>query len=526
MTVLPFVGALEVLALPLLLGIDVGTSGTKAVVINEKGDIVGSATRDYPLYTPRPYWAEQNPEEWWKATVEAIRHACKNGQVSPGSIEGVGLSGQMHGLVLLDEDGKVLRPAILWCDQRTAAECGKIVETIGEKRLRELTCNPALTGFTAPKVMWVKNHEPQVYDNVSKILLPKDYIRLRLTGEYATEVSDASGTLLFDVRNRRWSQEVIEALGVREEWLPLCYESPEVSGTIIREASQLTGLSERTPVVGGGGDQAVGAVGNGIVKPGTISVTVGTSGVVFAHMQEPAVDAEGRLHTFCHAVPSEWHVMGVTLGAGGSMRWFRDALCQAEVAVARSVETDPYEIITAEAGQAEPGCEGLVFLPYIAGERTPYADPNARGVFFGLSLRHTKSHIARAIMEGVAFSLKDCFELIKALGVSMTDVRISGGGARSVLWRQIIADVLRVPLVTLNVTEGPAYGAALLAGVGTKVYRNVVEACEKTIKPVSETRPDPSNIERYRDYYEVYRSLYPALKPEFDRVAAIVIQGR
>ncbi len=513
--------------MPLLLGIDIGTSGTKVILTDEDGSIVASATETYPLRTPHPNWAEQDPRDWWAATVAAIQGACGSGGVKAADIGCVGLTGQMHGLVLLDEKGDVLRPAILWCDQRTAEECRWITGAVGgAARLRELTCNPALTGFTAPKVIWVRDHEPELYGKIRKILLPKDYIRFKLTGEYATEVSDASGTLLFDVKGRRWSRDVLNTLGIPEDWLPRCHESPEVTGRVTREAARETGLAEGTPVVGGGGDQAAGAVGSGIVKPGAISVTVGTSGVVFAYMDEPALDAEGRLHTFCHAVPGKWHAMGVTLGAGGSMRWFRDTLCEAEAAVGRCAGIDPYELITAEAAQAGPGCEGLVFLPYVAGERTPYPDPNARGVFFGLSLRHTKAHMARAVMEGVAFSLRDCLELVKALGVSMEEVRVSGGGARSALWRQIIADVFGAPLVTLKVTEGPAYGAALLAGVGIGVYGSVVEACEKTIKPAGVTEPNPPVVALYEEYYGLYRALYPQLKPLFDRTAEIVSRRR
>lgn len=509
--------------MPLLLGIDIGTSATKVIITDEAGRVVASATETYPLQTPHPNWAEQDPHDWWAATCAAIRGACASGGVRPADIGCVGLTGQMHGLVLLDREGKVLRPAILWCDQRTADECRRITEAVGgAARLRELTCNPALTGFTAPKVIWVRDHEPELYGKIRKILLPKDYIRFKLTGEYATEVSDASGTLLFDVRGRRWSRDVLNTLGIPEDWLPRCYESPEVTGRVTREAACETGLAEGTPVVGGAGDQAAGAVGSGIVRPGAISVTVGTSGVVFAYMDEAALDTEGRLHTFCHAVPSKWHAMGVTLGAGGSMRWFRDMLCESEMEVGRCAGIDPYELITAEAAQAEPGCEGLVFLPYLAGERTPYPDPNARGVFFGLSLRHTKAHMARAVMEGVAFSLRDCLELVKALGVSMGEVRVSGGGARSALWRQIIADVLGTPLVMLKVAEGPAYGAALLAGVGTGVFTSVPEACDLAIETDGVTEPNPPVVAVYDEYHDLYRALYPWLKPAFERLAGVV----
>ncbi|MDH7569914.1 MAG: xylulokinase, partial [Armatimonadota bacterium] len=422
-----------------LLGIDIGTSGTKALVIDVDGRALGSATVDYPLSTPQPGWAEQDPADWWRATAAAVRAACVRAGISPAEVAAVGLSGQMHGSVFLDENHQVLRPAILWCDQRTAAQCERITATVGRDRVVAITCNPVLTGFTAPKVVWLREHEPSLYARVRKVLLPKDYVRFRLTGEFATEVSDASGTSLFDVPNRRWSGEILSALEIPEEWLPQCYESVEVSGRVNATAAAETGLREGTPVVGGGGDQAAGAVGNGIVSPGAVSIALGTSGVVFAYAETPEMDPQLRTHTFCHAVPGKWHVMGVMLSCGGSLRWYRDALNQPERDVASRMGVDPYDLITAEAAQAPLGSEGLLFLPYLIGERTPYPDPDARGVFFGLSLRHDKRHLARAVLEGVSFGLRDSFEILRSMGLPITEVRVSGGGARSAVWRQILA---------------------------------------------------------------------------------------
>jgi xylulokinase len=505
-----------------LIGIDIGTSGTKTLLIDETGRKVASATVEYPLYTPRPLWAEQDPADWWNATVEGIRQVLGEGGISGGEVMALGLSGQMHGSVFLDAAHQVIRPAILWCDQRTAAQCAWITERVGAETLVAETCNPVLTGFQAPKIIWLRDHEPAAYDRLKKVLLPKDYVRFQLTGEFATEVSDASGTSLLNIRERRWSQKVLDAIGLPQEMLPTVYESPEISGRIRAQVAELTGLAEGTPVVGGGGDQAAGAVGNGIVEQGIVSSTTGTSGVVFAHLDEPMMDPQLRTHTFCHAVPGKWHVMGVMLSAGGSLRWLRDALCTEEKAVAALCGKDPYELITAEAGQAPPGAEGLLFLPYLTGERTPYPNPNAKGVFFGLHLRHDKRHLARAVMEGVAFGLRDSFEIIEAMGVSIRQVRASGGGARSELWRQIQADVTGRPHCTINVDEGPAFGVALLAGVGAGVWSSVPEACRATIQVVDERAPRPEMRALYDRYFALYRKLYAQLRESFDEVQALL----
>lgn len=502
-----------------LLGIDIGTSGTKTLLISPEGRILARATQEYPLATPRPGWAEQDPEHWWQATCATIREVLARAGVRGTEIGGVGLSGQMHGSVFLDSQDQVLRPALLWCDQRTAAQCAWITERVGAERVVELTSNPVLTGFTAPKVIWLREHEPENYARVRKVLLPKDYVRLKLTGAYATEVSDASGTALFHVRERRWADELLDRIEVPREWLPEVHESPVASARISRLGAEATGLAEGTPVVGGGGDQAAGAVGNGIVEAGLVSSTVGTSGVVFAHCAEPRIDPKLRVHTFCHAVPGAWHVMGVMLSAGGSLRWYRDTLGQLEQAVARVMRVDPYTILAEEAAATRPGCEGLIFLPYLTGERTPYADPNARGAFFGLTLRHDKRHTTRAVLEGVAYGLRDSFEILQEMGVPIREVRASGGGARSELWRQIQTDVTGYEHVTINVDEGPAFGVALLAGVGTGVWNSVAEACRATIRITSTAQPNPASAAVYNEYYPVYRQLYAALREPFAAVA-------
>ncbi len=507
------------------LGIDVGTSGTKALLIDQSGRVVATATEEYPLHVPKPNWSEQDPEDWWRATVTAVRAVLRKSGVAPESVKGIGLSGQMHGSVFLDASNRVIRPAILWNDQRTGAECAEITEKIGAERLLELVSNPALTGFTAPKILWLRKHEPENYRKVRKVLLPKDYIRFRLTGEFATEVSDASGTLLFDVHNRRWSDTMLDELEIPREWMPPAVESPEVTGRVRAEVAQDLGLAPGTPVVGGGGDQAAGAVGNGIVEPGVVSAVLGTSGVVFAYSDSPETDPRGRLHTFCHAVPGKWHQMGVMLSAGGSFRWFRDVLGQEEISEAAKRGVDPYEVLTEKAAGTPAGAEGLVFLPYLAGERTPYPDPNARGVFVGLSLRHGKGHLVRAVLEGVAFGLRDSLEIMRDLGVPIQQIRASGGGARSPLWRQILANVFGLPVVTTNAEEGPAYGVALLAAVGTGAFSSVPEACRTTIKVVSQTEPDPAATAVYEEYYGVYRGLYPRLKGVFSKLGELSVKG-
>src|SRR5579884_655616 len=504
-----------------LLGIDVGTTGVKALLVDEAGSVVTSATSDYPMYTPRPLWAEQNPRDWWRATTTAIRQVLRS--VDPKRVVGVGLTGQMHGLVALDANDNVLRPCIMWNDQRTGAQCASVTKLVGERRLLDLIGNPVLPGFTAPKILWVRENEPDVYQHIAHVLLPKDYVRFCLTGAFATEVSDASGTALFDVQHRRWSEEMLSALEIPRAWLPECYESPSVSAHISRQAADETGLAEGTPVVGGGGDQAAQAVGSGIVSEGVVSVTLGTSGVVFASCESYRREPEGRLHAFCHAIPNSWHLMGVMLSAAGSFRWFRDALGQMEVREARASGTDVYEVLTAEAASAPAGSEGLIFLPYLTGERTPYPDPDARGVYFGLTLRHQKAHLIRAVLEGVAYGLRDSLELMRALGITITQVRASGGGARSALWRQILADVFGSEIVLVNVTEGAAYGAALLAGVGAGLYPDVSVACARTVRVVDQIAPS-ENAQIYADYYPIYRSLYPSLAPHFKAVSAVASQ--
>jgi xylulokinase len=504
-----------------LIGIDVGTTATKTLLIESSGLVVARATNEYPMYTPHPQWAEQDPEDWWQAAIKSIRRVLAESHVNVSEISGIGLTGQMHGMVMLDAQGKVLRPCIMWNDQRTAAQCEWMMNTIGPQRFLELTLNPALPGFTAPKIVWTRENEPEVYAQAAKVLLPKDYIRYRLTGVYATEVSGASGTVLLDVSRREWSQTVLRELAIPADWMPECVESTEITGQITSQIAEITGLPAGLPVVGGAGDQAASAVGTGIVEPGLVSVTLGTSGVVFAYTDEPVRDPEGRLHTFCHAVPDKWHVMGVTLSAGGSFRWFRDKLGLAEKHVAALSGVDAYDILDAEAGNAPAGCEGLLFLPYLTGERTPYPDPNARGTFFGLTLRHDKRHMVRAVLEGVAYSLRDCIELFRDLGIPIQQVRAVGGGARSATWRQIMADVFGTELAIINVIDSTAYGAALLAGVGTGVYDSVPEACSATIRIIEKTDPIPENQTIYNEYYPVYRSLYRSLKPAFDAIASI-----
>ncbi len=497
----------------LLLGIDIGTSGTKAIAIDESGKLVALASADYELLTPQPLWAEQRPRDWWAATCQVCRDVVA--QVGSENISSVGLSGQMHGLVLLDQNGQVLRDAMLWCDQRTQAQCDEITSRVGRETLVSETANPVLTGFTSPKILWVREHEPAVAARAAMHLLPKDYVRFELTGEYATEVSDASGTSLLNVSQRKWSEKVCSTLDISLDTLPRVYESFEVSGRISSQGALATGLKVGTPVVGGGGDQAAGAVGNGIVRSGIISVASGTSGVVFAFADTPTVDPQLRMHTFCHAVPNKWHVMGVMLSAGGSLRWYRDAFCHPEKVVAGLTGVDPYEIITREAAQAPAGSEGLLFLPYLTGERTPYPDPLARGAFVGLTVRHTKAHLARAVLEGVAFGLRDSLEIMKSMGISIGNARASGGGAKSEVWRSIQADVFGLPLSTIAIDEGPALGAALLAGVGAGLYSSVEEACDAVVKTQPAARVNEQNAAIYDRLYASYGELYPALKSTF-----------
>ena len=505
------------------LGIDIGTTGTRAVLIDGQGKVIGGKSAEHdPISSPLPQWAEQDPENWWVAARQATKAVLESKGIKGTEVKGIGLSGQMHGLVLLDKDHRVLRPSIIWCDQRCQAEADLITGAVTYDRLIEITCNPALTGFTAPKLIWVREHEPEVSSKIKRVLLPKDFIRFRLTGEFASEVSDSSGTSLFDVVNRRWSVEIMKTLGLNPEWFPTVRESIEISGRIHAEAARETGLEEGTPVVGGGGDQASGGVGNGIVEPGIVSSTIGTSGVVFAFMEKPARDQRGRVHTFCHAVPQKWHVMGVTQGAGLSLRWFRDQFGGQEVSLSQFLKQDSYELLTREAAQAKPGCEGLIFLPYLMGERTPHLDAKAKGVLFGLTGRHTRVEVVRAILEGVAYSLKDSFEIFREMEVPVTQVRASGGGGKSALWRQIQADIFGTPICTVAADEGAAFGAAIMASVGCGAFHSVAEACRQAISLTNFTEPIGENQKRYQEYYQIYQALYGALKPQFDRVTETV----
>jgi len=491
----------------LFLGIDVSTTGAKALLIDEKGAVVETATTPLSLSTPKPLWSEQDPLEWWSGTVKSIKNVLASAGATGGDVVAAGLTGQMHGLVLLGAKNEVLRPAILWNDQRTGEQCDAIRKKMGGRdRLVAVTGNDALTGFTAPKILWVRDHEPEVYAKAKHVLLPKDYARLKLTGIHAMDKADGSGTLLFDLAKRNWSEEVLKALDIPADWLPPTFEGPETTGTISAEAANETGLKAGTPVVAGGGDQAAGAVGAGAVKPGVVALTLGTSGVVFTTTEKPLVEPQGRLHAFCHAVPGKWHFMGVTLSAAGSFQWYRDTLAPKE----------SFDALVAEAEKVPAGSEGLLFLPYLSGERTPYPDPQARGAFVGLTLRHGRGHLTRAVLEGVAFSMRDCFGLLKDAGVgNVSQVRVAGGGAKSPLWRRICASVLGVELVTVNSTEGGAFGAALLAGVGAGAWPSVEAACDAAIAVTGRDAPDPEWATAYAALYPRYRELYPALTPTY-----------
>ena len=490
----------------LLLGIDLSTTGAKALLIDEKGGVVSSATTPLSLSTPRDLWSEQEPRDWWEATINSIKQALSVAASSGEEIAAIGLTGQMHGLVVLDHEGAVLRPAILWNDQRCGAECDEIRARVGLERLVQITGNDALTGFTAPKILWLKNHEPEIYGRIRHVLLPKDYIRYKLSDELAMDKADGSGTMLFDLGKRTWSPDILSALNFPAEWFPPTFEGHEKTSEVNAEAAELTGLKKGIPIVAGGGDQSAQAIGVGVVRPGTIAVTLGTSGVVFAATESPLIEPQGRLHAFCHAVAGRWHLMGVMLSAAGSLQWYRDCL-----ASDRS-----FEELVNEASSAPAGSEGLIFLPYLSGERTPHPDPLARGAWIGLTTRHARAHLTRAVLEGVAFGLKDMFELMKSVGLGpIEQVRVSGGGAKSLLWRQILADVLEAELVTANTTEGAGYGAALLAGVGAGFWPDVDSACAQTIVVGERVTPKAENLARYRSLYAQYKNLYPTLKSTF-----------
>lgn len=489
------------------LGIDSSTTATKALLMDADGRVVAVGRSEYGFDTPKPLWAEQSPESWWLATVDSIKQALTQAEVEGTSVRAIGMTGQMHGLVLVGHAGEVLRPSILWNDQRTQAECDEIRELIGSERLISVTGNDALTGFTAPKILWVANHEPEIYEKVRHVLLPKDYVRYRLTGEYATDKAGASGTILFDLAARDWSLEIVRDLGIDGSCLPPTFEGPAVTGGLTADAAAATGLSSGTPVVAGGGDQAANAVGVGAVAPGVIAMSLGTSGVVFASTDYPAVEPEARLHAFCHAVPDMWHLMGVMLSAAGSLRWFRDTVAPGT----------SYRSLDEAAASVRAGANGLLFAPYLSGERTPYPDPLARGAFVGLTLRHDISHMARSVMEGVAFGLKDSVELLATM-TQLGEVRISGGGAQSDLWLQIIADVTGLPVRVVGTPEGAAHGAALLAATGLGAYTSVAEACTAAVEvgPVVEPGADAAI---YSDEYGIYRDLYPSLRASFHDLA-------
>lgn len=499
--------------MPYMMGIDVGTSGTRAAVVRPDGLVVSAATADHqPMSMPKPGWAEQSPEDWWRATINAVRAALNGAALNGSDIAAVGLSGQMHGVALLDATNSTLRPALLWCDQRSQPQCDWITKRVGRRQLIQWVSNPALTGFSAPKLLWIRDNEPQLYERAAHFLLPKDYVRFRLTREFATDVSDASGTLLFDVTRRRWSAEILAKLDIEPALLPRAFESPEITSEISSEAALLTGLRSGTPVVAGAGDQAASGVGSGIVAPGIASATVGTSGVIFAFTSEPTLDPEGRIHTLCHAVPGKWHVMGVTQGAGLSLRWFREQFGESEAWFARQVGADPYEFIIREAASVTPGSDGLIFLPYLMGERTPHLDAEARGMWFGLTAGHTRHHLIRAILEGVAFSLRDSLEIFREMKIPVKQVRAAGGGSRSPVWRQIQADIYGEELVAMGESEGSVYGAALLAGVGGGIFASVEEAVRECVKPGERLAPDRAASKAYDRYYRVYRGLYPAVR--------------
>lgn len=494
----------------MLIGLDIGTGGAKGLLVSPEGEVIAKAIMGYPLYTPRPGWSEQHPEEWWEATVKVLRELSGKAR---GRIAGIGLTGQMHGAVFLDEQGKVIRPAILWNDARTGEECNEIERVVGRKRLMEIAGNPALAGFQAPKILWLRNNELESYTRVHHVLLPKDYIRFKLTGELATDASDAAGTLLLDLKRRDWSDELLSALEIPRVWLPKVYEGPQVTGTIAEEAARLTGIPARTPVVAGGGDNAASAVGVGVVEEGTGLLSLGTSGVIFIHCDALKPDPEGAIHCFCHAVPGKYHLMGVVLSAGGALQWFREALALEERSEAEKLGVDPYELLIKEAEGAPPGAEGLFFLPYLSGERTPHMDPNARGAWIGLSLAHRRAHLVRAILEGVAFALRDSWVRIQRLGENPPELRAVGGGMKSALWRTILASMLGVPFRRLIVEEGAAYGAALLAGIGAGIYRDVHEAVSRAVRLQDECeKPELELTYLYAELYDRYSRLYPALK--------------
>jgi len=490
------------------IGIDVSTTATKALLMDEQGKVVAVASSTYETQTPNPLWSEQHPHLWWQATQKSLQKVFSLAGINGKEVEGVGLTGQMHGLVLLDKNGEVLRPAILWNDQRTGSQCEQIRNRVGKERLVQITGNDALAGFTAPKILWVAQNEPEIFRRIAHILLPKDYVRYCLTQEYALDRAGGAGTILFELKERTWSPEILSALEINPDWLPPTFEGPAITGIITPEAASATGLKPGTPVMAGGGDQAAAAVGTGAVKEGLVSVSLGTSGVVFATTNHPVIESSGILHSFCHAVPGKWHLMGVMLSAAGSLRWHRDTFAPSE----------EFSTLVESCTQVPAGSDGLFFLPYLTGERTPYPDPLARGAFVGLTIRHTLPMLTRAVLEGVAYGLKDCFELMKKAGLPPTkQVRVTGGGGKSPLWRQILADVLQSEIVMVNTEEGAAFGAALLAATGSGLFENIEQACLEVIQVID--RVFPGNDQQvYTTGYQVYHNLYPALRHSFQAI--------
>ena len=498
-----------------VIGVDCGTSGTKTVLFREDGTVMASATIEYPMYQPKNGYAEQDPADWKDAMIRTIQTVVTKSGVSKEEIKGIGISGQMHGLVMLDKDNNVLRKSIIWCDQRTAAEVDEMNRVVGREKLMEITANPALTGWTAAKILWVRNNEPDVYEKCRHILLPKDYLRLILTGEYATEVSDASGMQLLDVANRCWSDELLHLLQIDKALLGKVYESCEVTGRLTREMADTLGLCEGTVVVGGAGDNAAAAVGTGVVKDGKAFTTIGTSGVVFAHTSSMAMDAKGRVHTCCAAVPNSWHVMGVTQGAGLSLKWFRDNFCAAEKQTASLMGVDEYYLMDKEAEQVPVGANRLLYLPYLMGERSPHNDPNARGTFIGMTMDTAREDMTQAVLEGVAFGLRDSLEVARSLGIQIERTKICGGGAKSLLWKKIIANVMNLKVDVIESEEGPGYGGAMLAAVGCGEFETVEEAAEKLVRIVDTVEPETGLVEKYEKRYQVFKQIYPAMKGLF-----------
>lgn len=504
-----------------LIGIDLGTSGTKTVLFDENGNVVSSATEEYPLYQPDNGWAEQDPADWWNACIATLRRVLDDSVINSSDVAGIGFSGQMHGLVMLDERGEVLRKSIIWCDARTADECAEVTERVGASRLIEITANPALTSFTAGNILWVRKNEPEIYKRCRHILLPKDYIRYKLTGEFGAEASDASGMNLLDIKTRAWSEEVLNKLDIDPQLLPSVHDSHEVAGYITPEAAALTKLSEGTPVVYGSGDNAAAAIGTGVVEKGKAFITIGTSAVLFTHSDVVAIEPEGRVNTFCAAVPNAWAVFGCTLSAGLSLQWLRNNFFLSEMKAAEGLGQDVYNIMTAQAERIPIGANRLIYLPYLMGERSPILDPNARAVFFGLSAMHTKYDMLRSVMEGVVFAQKQIFDVQREMGIEFGEIYATGGGGTSPLWRQMIADIFDLPVVTIQNREGPSLGAAILAGVGTGLFTSIPEACNKIIKLNPPQEPIKKNTKKYAPYYKLFCDVYPGMKAGFQTLSTL-----